>query len=316
MIKRGGLPLRTPKNLLLLPLALLTLFSCDAIFDIAPPEIEIITPKEYVSYFGTLPCSLRVTDNRGVEKVEVFLDGESVHEFTKEPYVMEIDMVGLSANALKVVAHDHVGNWSESERRTSLTEEAVSTPDIPSGSSSGYIDTSYTYSTGGSISNAGHSIEYRFDWGGGSYSSWSSSTSASHSWTGAGIYQVKAQARCATHTSVVSNWSSSKTVTTQMTETVSTPSRPTGPTSCIRGTSYSYSTGGAKSNLGHSIQYRFYFVVSESYINTDWSSSTSFSHIWLSGGAGGLVQAQARCATHTSVVSSWSSSILVYFTNQ
>ncbi len=305
-----------PRSLLLLPLAILTLFNCEAIFDIYPPKIEIIEPQEGVSYFGTLPVELQVTDNRKVEKVELFLDDASVHEFSREPYKTEINLVGISAKALKVVAYDRVGNWSDSERRTSLIEESVSTTDIPNGSSSGYIDISYTYSTGGSISNAGHNIEYRFDWGDDSYSIWSSSTTDSHSWSSAGIYQVKAQARCATHTNVVSNWSSSKTVTTQITETVSTPGSPTGPSSCIRGTSYSYSIGGARSNLGHSIQYRFYFVVSESHIYTDWSSSASFSHIWLSSGSAGIVQGQARCATHTSVVSSWSSSLLVHFTNQ
>ncbi len=89
----------------------------------------------------------------------------------------------------------------------------MSTPNTPSGPSSGETNTSYSYSTGGSSSSLGHSVQYRFDWDDGTYSSWSSSTTASHSWSSAGTYYVKAQARCASDTSVVSDWSSYKTVT-------------------------------------------------------------------------------------------------------
>ncbi len=204
-----------PRSLLLLPLAILALFNCEYLFDIAPPEIEIIEPQEGITYYGIVPCSLKVTDNKKVEKVEVFFDGESKHIFTEEPFARNFEFAELGGlpQTLKIVAYDQVGNWSDSELRTSLTEEAVSTPDIPSGSSNGYIDTSYTYSTGGSISNAGHSIEYRFDWGGGSYSSWSSSTSASYVWSSAGTYSIKAQARCAIDIVVVSSWSDSKAIT-------------------------------------------------------------------------------------------------------
>jgi len=90
--------------------------------------------------------------------------------------------------------------------------ETVSTPTIPSGPTAGIINTSYTYSAGSSSSNLGHSVQYRFDWGDGTYSNWSSSTSASKSWSSAGTYSVRAQARCATHTSVVSSWSSGLSV--------------------------------------------------------------------------------------------------------
>jgi C1A family cysteine protease/V8-like Glu-specific endopeptidase len=90
---------------------------------------------------------------------------------------------------------------------------AVSAPDMPSGSSSGITGTSYTYATGDSSSDEAHSIEYRFDWGDGSYSSWSSSTSASQSWDLTGTYDVRAQARCASETLSESTWSSPLTVT-------------------------------------------------------------------------------------------------------
>ena len=44
--------------------------------------------------------------------------------------------------------------------------EMVSTPLIPSGPASGFQGISYAYSTGGSSSNLGHTVEYQFDWKG------------------------------------------------------------------------------------------------------------------------------------------------------
>ncbi len=127
LIQRGGLPLRTPRSLLL-PLAILTLFNCEAIFDIYPPKIEIIEPQEGVSYFGTLPVELLVTDNNEVVRVEVFLDAVSVHEFTREPYKTEINLGGISARILKVVAHDRAGNWSDASQHISPLASTYDTP--------------------------------------------------------------------------------------------------------------------------------------------------------------------------------------------
>jgi probable HAF family extracellular repeat protein len=93
--------------------------------------------------------------------------------------------------------------------------ETVSTPSAPSGPTGGTIGISYSYSTGNSSSNLAHSIQYLFDWGDGSNSGWLpvGTTSALHGWGSPGTYLVKARARCATDTSVLSNWSSSINVT-------------------------------------------------------------------------------------------------------
>lgn len=95
---------------------------------------------------------------------------------------------------------------------TSGDAETVSTPAQPTGATSvrGASFLFYLYSTSGSISNLGHSLQYRFDWGDGTSSDWSSSTTrVENSWYGTelGTYIVRVQARCATHTSVVSTWS-------------------------------------------------------------------------------------------------------------
>lgn len=94
------------------------------------------------------------------------------------------------------------------------TTETVSTPTTPTGTVAGMVGTTYAYSTGGSTSSSGHSIQYRFDWGDGTYSIWLpvGTTSASHAWTYPGTYNVRAMARCSTHF-IQSAWSSSLPVT-------------------------------------------------------------------------------------------------------
>ena len=92
--------------------------------------------------------------------------------------------------------------------------EAISVPSSLSGPTNGIIGTAYTYNAGGSSSNLGHSIQYLFAWGDGTDSGWLpvGQTSASKSWASASTYSVRAQARCSTHTSVVSSWSGTITV--------------------------------------------------------------------------------------------------------
>jgi uncharacterized protein (TIGR02145 family) len=57
-----------------------------------------------------------------------------------------------------------------------IAEHTVSTPAAPSGPSSGQTGESLSYSTGGSACSQGHDVQYRFDWGDGTASSWGSSS--------------------------------------------------------------------------------------------------------------------------------------------
>jgi hypothetical protein len=93
--------------------------------------------------------------------------------------------------------------------------ETISTPTTPSGPANGSVGTNYTYSTGGSTSNLGHPVQYRFDWGDGSAVVWLpvGTTSAQHSWASPGTYLVKSRARCSFHTNVASNFSNTFSVT-------------------------------------------------------------------------------------------------------
>ncbi len=63
------------------------------------------------------------------------------------------------------------------------------------------------------VCNQGHPVEYRYDWGDGTFSDWSSTEEVTHLWHRAGKYKVKIQARCSADKKVISSWSSGKVVT-------------------------------------------------------------------------------------------------------
>lgn len=172
---------------------------------------------------------------------------------------------------------------------------------IVAGTLNGVTDTNYSYTAGGpdgATSNLGHTVEYRFNWGDGTYSTWSTSHIASHSWTNAGSYSVTAQARCQTHTSVVAQTSvTTVTISGAATETVSPPSTPSGPGIGSAGISYTFTTGSSTSSMGHTVEYRFNWG-DGSY--SSWSTATSASHSWASTGTY-YIRAEARCQTHTTV---------------
>ena len=201
--------------------------------------------------------------------------------------------------------------------------ETISVPTTPTGPSFGVVnnysqseypfDKSYSFTTGGSTSSAGHPIQYQIDWGDGTNSGWlpvgpTMTISASKTWTKGGVFTVKATARCATHTDIVSQPSSGLVVTV---EAVSPPNMLSGPSSGLPNTEYTYSTGGALSNLsGHQVQYIF-----------DWGDGTNSGWLpvgtttatkasgWAPGNATNKgiysVQARARCVTDTLAVSVW-----------
>jgi PKD repeat protein len=96
-----------------------------------------------------------------------------------------------------------------------VTNEAPNTPNRPSGSSTGFIQTSYTYSSS-AVDPDGDNIYYLFDWGDGSNSGWlgpynsGQQVQKSHLWTNQGAYFVKAKAKDIYDNE--SSWSSTLTV--------------------------------------------------------------------------------------------------------
>ena len=103
---------------------------------------------------------------------------------------------------------------------TAPAGETVSWPSRPAGSTSGAVAETLTYTTSGGSSSEGHAIEYRFDWGDGTYSTWDPGATDSHAWSASGLYMVRAQARCQEHPAVESAWSSVLQVSIDIAETV------------------------------------------------------------------------------------------------
>ncbi|HSB05495.1 MAG TPA: fibronectin type III domain-containing protein [Thermodesulfobacteriota bacterium] len=121
-----------------------------------------------------------------------------------------------------------------------VASETVSTPTPPNGPVSSNPGASNSYSTGGAISSSGHPVQYQFDWKGdeSDLSQWGASPQ-SKAWSSAGAYLVRARARCSTHPSIVSSWSSPLSVSIGQTGTVCTVStNPSGLQIAIDGTTY------------------------------------------------------------------------------
>jgi hypothetical protein len=91
-------------------------------------------------------------------------------------------------------------------------DEVVNTPQPLTGPNEGEVGESLDFATGGSVSNFGDLVEYQFDWGDGQQTIWGDST-GSHIFEHVGTYQVKARARCQTHSNIVSDWAEAHDVT-------------------------------------------------------------------------------------------------------
>ena len=67
--------------------------------------------------------------------------------------------------------------------------ESISPPQFLTGPVMGLPNITYTYTTGGSVSNLGHPVQYFFDWGDDTDSNWLpvGVTSAQKTWTQGGI---------------------------------------------------------------------------------------------------------------------------------
>ncbi len=118
--------------------------------------------------------------------------------------------------------------------------ETVSAPNMLSGSGSGVVGSSYTYTTGGSASSLGDPVQYQFDWKGDgtSLSAWGSA-SQSYAWASPGAYNVRARARCAIHTTVISLWVGPISVAiSQTTPSHTVTTNPPGLQVTVDGTNY------------------------------------------------------------------------------
>jgi len=118
-----------------------------------------------------------------------------------------------------VSAVDFSGNESGysseiSATPVSSTPEVVSAPSTPSGPATGNPKRNYTFLASESSAGDGSAVQYRFDWGDGTRSNWipGGSKNTKNSWKKSGTYLVRAQARCAAHQEVESEWSAALSV--------------------------------------------------------------------------------------------------------
>jgi len=122
----------------------------------------------------------------------------------------ELDGVNQHANELEFILHEnHIV-----KAYFSWVNNPPNTPSTPSGLTSGYVYTTYSYSTS-TIDPDGDNVRYELSWGDGTstttgfYAS-DTAASASHSWTRPGTYQVKVQAQDVYE--AWSSWSNALTV--------------------------------------------------------------------------------------------------------
>ena len=97
---------------------------------------------------------------------------------------------------------------------------------------------------------------------------------------------------------------------TGQTETISQPTTPVGDASAAQNEVKTYTTGGAVSNLGHPVEYRFDFDAGGAHDYTAWGTATVASKSWTTPGTP-IVSVEARCQLHPNVVSLPSESLQV-----
>ncbi len=181
-------------------------------------------------------------------------------------------------------------------------------PATPSGPSSGYIGTSYSYATSSTDPDEDN-VKYTFDWGDGTASETAlvnsgASSFASHSWSTAGDYEIKAMATDSRGLS--SEWSHSATVSIdKLNRPPSAPAMPTGPAAGYAWVSYSYTTSATDPD-GDPLDYSFDWgdgTASEvKHISPEGTASAS--HAWS---AAGTYYVRVKAADGDGGVSAWSS---------
>ncbi len=94
--------------------------------DAAPPVVSIVTPAQGASTPLGVPVSLEASDDVGVTKVQLELDGAVAAEWTQAPWSGSLD-VSAGAHTLVAIAWDASGKLARSEAVT-FTADAQLTP--------------------------------------------------------------------------------------------------------------------------------------------------------------------------------------------
>ncbi|MDQ1260906.1 MAG: hypothetical protein QG575_87 [Euryarchaeota archaeon] len=197
--------------------------------------------------------------------------------------------------------------WSNTLSITVTQNRAPNKPSLPSGPASGISGASYSYSTSATDPD-GDQVKYTFDWGDGTTSTTNlvnsgSTASASHSWSTAGTYQVKAMATDSR--SATSGWSNTLSITITQNSAPNMPSIPSGPISGKAKTTYDYSTSATDPD-GNKVKYTFDWgdgTRSVTMLVNSGKSARAY-HKWASAGT---YQVKAMATDSKGAFSEWSS---------
>jgi hypothetical protein len=177
--------------------------------------------------------------------------------------------------------------WSSPLNVSIVSNNPPGKPSRPAGPALGYTGVSYSYNTTANDSD-GDPVKYTFDWRDGSQSETGFVSSgregiASHTWSRAGSYRVRAKARDSK--GAASDWSDELAVNITTNHPPNTPSVPSGPTTGHISSSYTYSASTSDPD-GDNVKYIF-----------DWGDKTqnetgfvrsgtgvNASHIWQKAG--------------------------------
>lgn len=121
-----------------------------------------------------------------------------------ETFTMTISSLSVGTHTITARAVNSVGNYDLSPSSDTVTISSSNTkpnkPSKPSGTTSGKVNTEYTYTTS-TIDPDGNQVYYLFDWGDGTNSGWVGpynsgvQASAKHTWTSKSNYQIKVKAK-------------------------------------------------------------------------------------------------------------------------
>lgn len=209
--------------------------------------------------------------------------------------------------------YDAFSPWSSFHTISIVTNYPPNMPSTPSGPSNGWVDSSYIFSTTATDPES-DSIAIRFAWGDGDTSSWSSyipsgdTISMSHSWTNAGTYNVKAQAK--DKKGATSGWSNSRqiVISSPPNNPPDKPSIPSGPLIGYVDSIYFYSSSATDPD-GDSVAIRFSWGDGDT---SAWSfyvpsnSTVSLSHSWS---YPDFYYISAQAKDKTGATSDWSDSL-------
>jgi M6 family metalloprotease-like protein len=87
------------------------------VFEDAAPVVGIVDPVEGETVYGTVPVEVSASDDKGISRVELSVDGALNGTLTAAPFVFGLDTTPLSngSHTLRAVAYDTIGTSAAAE---------------------------------------------------------------------------------------------------------------------------------------------------------------------------------------------------------